>query len=222
MSDFFDHLFDPAGSGKRGRDQIRYKERIRALILEAPAVRRLPHADHPEIFSSLLLPKAFAPTNRVIQTFDLLLQEASPENKGASNFRQWKDVDKARPIWRMDPISSEEQVLETRAMGADAYCMDMLNGDLAAIQFLVEVGRDYGLPAILCCRSAEDLALALQVQDAPYLRLEGEVASLALLSLDRMKKRIVMMHCDPSTQIESDWTCSLIIERSVSETEDEP
>lgn len=214
MSDFFDHLFDPAGSGKRAREQIRYKERIRALILEAPAVRRLPHPASPEIFTALVLPTASLPSDRRFPGIELILQEAGAdkESSSVSNFRRWKEFDKTIPIWRMDSVRSEEQVLETRAMGADAYCLDVAGADLASLQFLVEVGRDYGLPAMLRCGSAEDLALALEVQDAPYLRLEGEVASPSLLSLDRLKNRTVMMSCDPQIAVQEDWVCSLIIE----------
>jgi hypothetical protein len=221
MSDFFDHLFDPSGSGKRAREQIRYRERIRALILEAPAVRRIPPPLSPEIIPALILPQAFVPSDSRFRPYEVFLQDLGSEN-GVNNFRQWKNQDQTRPIWRTDPIGSEEQVLETRAMGADAYCLDVKGGDLAALQFLVEVGRDYGLPAVLCCESAEDLALALQVQDAPYLRLRGEVASIQLLSLDRLKDRIVIMPLDSRATVDPDWVCSLIVENKLPQIEDEP
>ncbi|RYZ51867.1 MAG: hypothetical protein EOP07_20560 [Proteobacteria bacterium] len=148
MSEFLDHLFDSQASGKKGRERIRYREKLRSLITDAPPVRRLIPQDIPSLtFASLAAGKNLP---RVELVMDQIGEAAR-----ADSFREWKRNDELRPIWRLDPVSSEEQVLETRAMGADAYMIEVRKHDQAGLQFLVEVGRDYGLPAILSCREED-------------------------------------------------------------------
>src|SRR5690606_11663429 len=122
-----------------------------------------------------------------------LVVERVGETASANRFREWKAENSHRPIWRLDFVATEEQVLECRAMGADAFTLDVPGQDLPMLQFLVEVGRDYGLPAIFSCQTAEDLALALKVQDGGILWLRDELQSEALFDLEALRGRIVLI-----------------------------
>jgi hypothetical protein len=203
MSGFLDHLFDSKASGKKGRERIRYREKLRSLITDAPSVRRLIPQDIPSLtFASLAAGKN-------LPGVDLVMDQIG-EAASADSFREWKRNDEVRPIWRLDPISSEEQVLETRAMGADAYTIEVRKHDQAGLQFLVEVGRDYGLPAILSCRSPEDLALGLLVQDGGILWLRGEIHSDSLLDLETLRGRTVIFEAAEPLTVSPSWVVTLV------------
>ena len=203
MSGFLDHLFDPSSSGKKGRERIRYREKLRGLIQDAPAVRRLTPHDSPHLTLA-----SFARGN-ILPPVELVVEQIG-EPASADRFREWKQNDRIRPIWRLDPIATEEQILETRAMGADAYAVDVRKHDQALIQFLVEVGRDYGLPAVLSCQSPEDLALGLQIQDGGILWLRGEIQSEALFDLDTLRGRTVLIESRDELEVLPSWVCSVI------------
>jgi len=203
MSGFLDHLFDPSSSGKRGRERIRYREKLRGLILDAPAVRRLSPQDVP---SSVLA--RFA-TGQLLPSIELLVEQVG-ETASADIFRSLKQKDKVRPIWRLDPIATEEQVLETRAMGADAYTLDVKCHDQASLQFLVEVGRDYGLPAILSCQTPEDLALGILIQDGGILWLRDEIHSEALFDLETLRGRTLIFETTEPLPLSATWVASVI------------
>ncbi len=203
MSGFLDHLFDPSSTGKKGRERIRYREKLRGLIQAAPPVRRLSPQDFPN--TSL----ARIATGKILPAVELVVERVG-ETASANAFRAWKQSDRIRPIWRLDAISTEEQVLETRAMGADAYTLDVRKHDQASLQFLVEVGRDYGLPAILDCRSPEDLALALLVQDGGILWLRAEVQAPALFDLESLRGRTLFYETHAPLPLQTSWVCSLI------------
>ena len=203
MSGFLDHLFDSASSGKKGRDRIRYRETLKTLIQDAPAVRRLTSPGFPSLIQAL------PATEQLLPTTELVVSRVG-ENSTANSFREWKASHSHRPIWRLDFVGSEEQVLESRAMGADAFTLDVAGQDLPMLQLLVEVGRDYGLPAILSCQSAEDLALALKVQDGGILWLRGELQNEALFDLEALRKRIVLIDSLLPIVLNSSWLCGVI------------
>lgn len=203
MSGFLDHLFDPSSSGKKGRERIRYREKLRSLIQDAPAVRRLTPQPLPNLTYARLA------SGKILPPIDLVMEQIG-EAASADRFRDWKQKDRIRPIWRLDPVASEEQVLETRAMGADAYTIEVRKHDQASLQFLVEVGRDYGLPAILSCRSPEDLALGLLVQDGGILWLRGELQNDGLLDLETLRGRTLIYEATEELQLSPSWVCSLI------------
>ena len=203
MSGFLDHLFDPSSSGKKGRERIRYREKVRAHIQDAPAVRRLTPQSLPNLTYARLA------SGNILPNIDLVMEQIG-EAASATRFRDWKQDDKIRPIWRLDPVVSEEQVLETRAMGADAYTLEVRKHDQASLQFLVEVGRDYGLPAILSCRSPEDLALGLLVQDGGILWLRGELQNEGLFDLETLRGRTLIYEGAEELQLSPTWVCSVI------------
>lgn len=203
MSGFLDHLFDPASSGKKGRDRIRYREKLRTLIQDAPAVRRLTPHDFPYLIHAL------PATEQLLPTTELVVERVG-ETASANRFREWKAENSHRPIWRLDFVSTEEQVLESRAMGADAFTLDVPGQDLPMLQFLVEVGRDYGLPAIFSCQTAEDLALALKVQDGGILWLRDELQNEALFDLEALRGRIVLIDQESPLRLEETWVCGVV------------
>ena len=203
MSGFLDHLFDPSSSGKKGRERIRYREKLRSLIQDAPAVRRLTPQPLPNLTYARLA------SGKILPNIDLVMEQIG-EAASADRFRDWKQNDRIRPIWRLDPVASEEQVLETRAMGADAYTIEVRKHDQASLQFLVEVGRDYGLPAILSCRSPEDLALSLLVQDGGILWLRGELQNEGLFDLETLRDRTLILEAGEELQLSPTWVCSVI------------
>ena len=203
MSGFLDHLFDPSSSGKKGRERIRYREKVRSLIQDAPAVRRLTPLPLPNLTYARLA------SGKILPDIDLVMDQIG-EAASADTFRIWKQGDKIRPIWRLDPVASEEQVLETRAMGADAYTLEVRKHDQASLQFLVEVGRDYGLPAILSCRTPEDLALGLLVQDGGILWLRGELQTDGLFDLETLRGRTLIYESTEELQLSPTWVCSVI------------
>ena len=203
MSGFLDHLFDPASSGKKGRDRIRYREKLRTLIQDAPAVRRLTPHDLPFLIHAL------PATEQVLPTTELVVERVG-EAASANRFREWKAEHSHRPIWRLDFVSTEEQVLECRAMGADAFTLDVNRQDLPMLQFLVEVGLDYGLPAIFSCRTAESLALALKVQDGGVLWLRDELLNEALFDLEALRGRIVLIDRVAPLVLQAAWVCGVV------------
>ncbi len=202
MSGFLDHLFDPKASGKSGRERLRYRETLRTLIQDAPAVRRLPVFDFPFLVTASSASEQKFPTSEL--SYALIGEQARSES-----FRVWKQA-QALPIYRLDPIESEEQVLETRGMGADAFTLEVGSHDLAMLQFLLEVGRDYGLPAVLSCRTPDDLALALKVQDGGMIWLRAELQNLNLLDLTLLKERIVLIESETEIELNSEWVCGVI------------
>lgn len=203
MSGFLDHLFDPSSSGKKGRERIRYREKLRSLIQDAPAVRRLTPQTLPNLTYACLA------SGHILPNIELVMEQLG-EAASADRFRDWKQNDRVRPIWRLDPVATEEQVLETRAMGADAYTLDVRKHDQASLQFLVEVGRDYGLPAILSCQSPKDLALGLLVQDGGMLWLRGELRSEALFDLEALRGRVLIYEASEELRLSPTWVCSLV------------
>ncbi len=203
MSGFLDHLFDPAGSGKKGRERGRYREKLRVLIQDAPAVRRLPPQNPP----SLIL--ANSASGQILPRSELVVKQIG-EAASADHFREWKRNDSVRPIWRLDPITTEEQVLETRAMGADAYAIAVGKHDQAMTQFLVEVGQDYGLTSVLLCETPEDLAMALRILDAGVLWLRGELAAEQLLDWESFKNRIILIELTDELALDPNWVCSVV------------
>lgn len=203
MSGFLDHLFDPQSSGKKGRERIRYREKLRTLIHDAPAVRRLTPQDFPHLIT------AISATEQLLPTTDLVVERVG-ESASADRFRDWKTLNPLRPIFRLDPVETEEQVLESRAMGADAFTLVVGWLDLPMLQFLLEVGRDYGIPAILSCQSAEDLALALKVQDGGILWLRDEVHTEALFDLEALKGRHVIYETREKLELNPSWVCGVI------------
>ncbi|MBC7658733.1 MAG: hypothetical protein H7249_03410 [Chitinophagaceae bacterium] len=205
MSGFLDHLFDPSSSGKKGRERIRYREKLRSLIQDAPPVRRLTPQDP----TSLTFAAFARADGQSVPGIDLAL-ELVGDTASADRFRAFKTEDSVRPIWRLDPITTEEQILETRAMGADAYTIDVGIHDQAMVQFLVEVGRDYGLPAILSCRTPEDLALGLLIQDGGILWLRDEVHTDGLFDLPTLAGRTLMYESTERLTLSPDWVCTVI------------
>ncbi len=203
MSGFLDLLFDSSSSGKKGRERIRYREKLRTLIQDAPAVRRLSPQDIPSLTLASLA------HGQILPHVDLVVEQVG-EAASADRFRIWKQNDAVRPIWRLDAIHSEEQILETRAMGADAYTVCVGKQDQALLQFLVEVGRDYGLPAILSCESAEDLALALRIQDGGILWLRGELHSFKLFDWEALSERTLLIESRDALDVNASWVCSII------------
>ncbi|MES2745481.1 MAG: hypothetical protein V4655_08635 [Bdellovibrionota bacterium] len=203
MSGFLDHLFDPKSSGKLGREKIRYRENLRSLIHDAPAVRRLITPEPPYIIHA-------HPAHVNLPMNTELLIERVGETASADRFREWKTIHSSLPIWRLDPVGTEEQVLETRAMGADAFALDVGGQDLPMLQFLLEVGRDYGLPAVLSCQTPEDLALALKVQDGGIIWLRDELATEGLFDLESLRGRQVLFEGLEPLTFDSNWVCGVV------------
>lgn len=206
MSGFIDHLLDPQATGKKGREIIQYRDRLRAVINEAPAVRRLPPHEFP--YLTIAVPA----TEQILPTTELVTLQVG-ETARAESFRDWKRLNSSCPVFRLDPIQSEEQVLETRAMGADGFMINVAWLDLPMLQFLVEVGRDYGLPAILSCQSAEDLACALKVQDFGYIWLRDEVHDVALFDMEILRGRTVIYEHKAYMELNPAWVCGVILLR---------
>jgi hypothetical protein len=203
MSGFLDHLLDPESTGKPGREKIRYKESLRSLIREAPPVRRLAHPATPYIIEAHLAHVNVPPTAE-------LLVDRVGEGSSADRFREWKSLHPSLPVWRLDPVVSEEQVLETRAMGADALTLDVGGHDLPMLQLLLEVGRDYGLPAVLSCRTPEDLALALKVQDGGIIWLRDELRTAGLFDLESLSGRQVLIENQRPFAMDPNWVCGVV------------
>ncbi len=199
MADFFDHLWDQFHEPSSQKQRVQYRERIKTLIPESPPPRLLgPCKDGRPRYCTYLKsapdPESFQSESKYAEVF--LIDLANEEAAEAGWFRQAKLQEARRPFWRKDPLKDEIAVLESRAMGADAYCLSMSELDQALTQFLVELGRDYGFPAILLCQTEEELARALQIKDLSYYWLCGELVAPQLLELDFFRGKTVIFSLD--------------------------
>lgn len=194
MAEFFDHLWEQFHASPSQQQRSRYREYLKSLIGEGPPLRLLELERHRSLGRAAILQNlpSTLPFPASLQAFDLFLLELAGDSLSPSSFRQAKQLEAKRPFWRRDPLHDEIAVLETLAMGADAYFLAMSELDQAGAQFLVELGRDYGLPAILCCRSEEELATGLLMRDVHFLCLEGVLLAPQLLELEHMRQKTIL------------------------------
>lgn len=203
MSDFFDHLWDQFHASPSQQHRSRYREYLKTLIEQSPPMRPLRPRSTQQAARAVQLDSL--PESQSFQSglagYELFFLGLTAVECNPSCFRQAKDREPSRPFWRRDLLKDEVTVLETRAMGSDAYCLGMSELDQAATQFLVELGRDYQFPAVLCCQTEEELARALQIKDVQYYCLEGVLVAPQLLELEWFRGKTVLFalqNSDPS------------------------
>lgn len=193
MTDFFDQLWEQMQDPRHERQRAQYLEKIKTLIPMSPAIRQLELGKKSSpLWGRPLQSLPATQSNQVSSGPDFYLYSLAEEGRNPAWFRHAKALDPLRPFWRSDSVREEQQVLETRAMGADAFCLDVRHFDEAQIQYLAEVGRDYDLPAVLCCEDELDLARALQIQDVPYFWLKGILVAPQILELPWFEKKTLI------------------------------
>jgi hypothetical protein len=186
-------MLDQMREARSGRYEAQYLSRLKALASTAPPQRSL-HIQSPEsVLRAMTLKKA--PDSRFFQErpdVELFFYEIGEAAAEPSWFRLAKTLDERRIFGRLDPLKNEVQVLESIAMGADVYSLRVRDHDDVNLQYLTEVGQDYGVTALLRCSHEDELARALFVQAETLIGLEDEVAVPGLLDLPIFKDRQVL------------------------------
>lgn len=194
MKDFLDVLLEQMDKPRSAQDEAVYLNRLRGLVTTAPPRRSLPSRGSASPLRAATAKTA--PDSRFflarpdVELFFYELQNDAAEPRW---FRLAKECDRTRAFGRWDPVSSEAQVLETIAMGADIYSLQVSEHEEATLQYLAEVGADYEVPVLLRCHAEEELARALFVQADTWIGLEGDVAVPELLELPIFKNRKVLL-----------------------------
>lgn len=198
MKDFLDVLQDEMHQPRSQRDEAMYISRLKALAATAPPLRKIPSAV-PLRAETLIA----APDSRFFQTrpdVELFFYEFAKSPAEPRWFRDAKAMDR-RVFARWDALQNEAQVLETIAMGADLYCLDVHDHDAATLQYLVEVGVDYEVSVFLRCANEEDLARALFVEADCWIAPLGAVAVPELLEMPIFRDRKVLMPAARATLV---------------------
>ena len=194
MKDFLDVLLEQMREPRTGRQEAQYLSRLKALASTAPTQRSL-HIQSPEpLLRAMTLKKA--PDSRFFQErpdVELFFYEIGEAAAEPSWFRLAKTLDERRIFGRLDPLKDEVQVLESIAMGADLYSLRVRDHDDVTLQYLTEVGQDYGVTVLLRCSHEDELARALFVQADTLIGLEEDVAVSELLELPIFKDRQVLL-----------------------------
>jgi hypothetical protein len=194
MKDFLDVLLEQMDSPRSVQDEAVYLNRLKSLATTAPPLRPIPSRGLGSTLRAATVNTA--PDSRYFQArpdVELFFYELKRERAEPRWFRLAKELDPTRAFGRWDPLSNEAQVLETIAMGADIYSLRVGDHDAATLQYLAEVGADYGVPVLLRCRAEEELARALFVEADSWIGLEGEVAAPELFELPIFKDRKVLL-----------------------------
>ena len=195
MRDFLDILREQVEHPSATRQHELYLSRLRALASQPRAERRpLPGQEQGGALRSYLLhqiPGPHTTQNYHIGCFDL--QDGVAQ---AEWFYLAKQANKTSSFLRWDVSQSEAEVLESLAMGADAYSLLVEAHDAAALQYLCELGADYEVPALLHCFNEHHLAQALLVETATILYLAGELAQPQLLDLPIFRGHTVLIQGD--------------------------
>ncbi len=187
MADFFDHLWQQMHEPRSARDRMQYLGRLRSFIAEGSPTRILPRPAPASVNQVKMFqePKLFDESG--VWAFDRRHQlDFEPQW-----IRAAKEKDSHSFFVRLDPLRDEAEVLETRAMGADAYTIDVGALDTATVQFLIEVGVDFAFPALLICRHEEELARTLTIHKQAHILLVGDLAVPELLELELLSGRHV-------------------------------
>jgi hypothetical protein len=133
------------------------------------------------------------PTSFPIGSQIVAFQKSSSEEWEPSKLRALKLTEPEVYFLRLDSLTDEAEVLESRAMGADAFVIDLSALDVASAQYLIEVGIDFSCDALALCRSEEDLARALTVHVQSHILLTGDLVAPQLLELELMRDRKIWM-----------------------------
>jgi hypothetical protein len=150
MKDFLDVLLEQMDKKRSAQDEAVYINRLRSLATTAPPLRLIPSRGSGSTLRAATAKTA--PDSRFFQArpdVELFFYELKDELAEPRWFRLAKDLDPTRAFGRWDPVANEAQVLETIAMGADLYSLRVSDHDAATLQYLAEVGVDYGVP--VCC-----------------------------------------------------------------------
>lgn len=198
MTDFFDQLWEQMRDPRQQLQKLQYLEKIKSLIPLSPPLRALGEGKNysPQRGRFLAESTGSIPFQGSDRGFDFFVFSLGQQDCDPARFRAVKSAESTRPFWRADPLLTEQQVLETRAMGADAYCLDVASLDHAQLQFLTEVGRDFEFPAFLRCSSEEELARAVQIQDLGGFWLRGPLVAPQLIDLPWFHGKIVIFEID--------------------------
>jgi hypothetical protein len=194
VKDFLDLLLEQIEKPRSVQNEAVYLNRLRSLATAAPPLRKIPSrgSGHPIRSASV---KA-APDSRFFATrpdVELFFYQLKDDHAEPRWFRLAKELEPQRAFGRWDALPGEVQVLETVAMGADLYCLNVGDHDAATLQYLAEVGADYDVPVLLRCKDEEALARALFVEADSWIGLEGAVAVAELLDLPIFKGRKVLL-----------------------------
>lgn len=194
MKDFLDVLLEQMDKPRSAQDEAVYLSRLKSLATTAPPQRPIPSRG-----SGIPIRAATvrtAPDSGFFQSrpdVELFFYELKDDQAEPRWFRLAKEQDPKRAFGRLDPLPGEAQVLETIAMGADLYSLNVEAHDAATLQYLAEVGADYAVPVLLRCHAEEDLARALFVQADTWIALEGAMAVPELLELPIFRNRKVLL-----------------------------
>ncbi len=202
MKDFLDVLLEQMDQPRSAQDEAVYLNRLKSLATTAPPHRPIPSRGSG--FPVRAATAKTAPDPRYFSTrpdVELFFYELKDDNAEPRWFRLAKEYDARRAFGRWDPLPGEAQVLESIAMGADLYSLQVADHDAATLQYLAEVGVDYGVPVLLRCRTEDDLARALFVEADSWIGLEGVVAVPELLELPVFKDRKVLLPAGNSDEI---------------------
>ncbi len=215
MPDFFDQLWEQLHNPRSQIQRHRYLEQLKTLIPLSPSPRLLAHDARSVLQTGHILHACPTELPRVDGPApDLFLFDLSDGLADPSWFRQAKNAVPMLPFWRLDVIVDELKVIETRAMGADAYCLDMGGLDVASAQYLAEVGRDYDIPAVLVCSREEDLARAFQIKDVQHYWLRDILVAPQLLELAWLSGKHVIFDVhsqDQTAAFAGDWPAKICL-----------
>ena len=154
--DFVDWIFDKEASSFSSREHKFQKDRVRTVLERVAPAKKLSSQFGKE--SHLLcanlglgdLPQELVWSDATIIHL---------ENIEAASLQQLSQLQEslndtillARP-----KVQDELAVLECRASGADVFILNTYSHSLEEVQYLVEVGRDYGMESALAIKTVED------------------------------------------------------------------
>jgi hypothetical protein len=194
VKDFLDVLLEQMDQPRSAHDEAIYLNRLKSLATTAPPRRQVPSRGSGVPLRAATLKTA--PDSRFFHArpdVELFFYDLKDELVEPRWFRMAKDLDPSRVFGRWDPLPGEAQVLETIAMGADLYSLSVQDHDNVSLQYLAEVGVDYGVPVLLRCSMEEELARALFVEADTWIGLEGAVAVAELLEMPIFAGRQVLL-----------------------------
>lgn len=192
VRDFLDILREQVEHPNATRQSELYQSRLRALASHPRAERR-PIAEQAKRGTLHSLRLHQVPEAKNFQKYDIGCFDLQDGTAQAEWFYLAKQEIKSSSFIRWDVLRSEVDVLESLAMGVDAYSLDVDAHDAAALQYLCELGADYGVPALLHCYNEHHLAQALFLETATILYLAGELAQPRLLDLPLFRGQTVLI-----------------------------
>ena len=154
--DFSDWLFDEQAASSADRDHKYQKDRIRALLEQIPAANHLS-----SIFSDsrnfLCLNSEEICLSKIEPWIDAFILDLDDQN--TTSLQKLNQLRVECPnivIVARSSVQDELSVLECRASGADTFVINTAVLTIEEIQYLVEVGRDFGMESILSVKSVDD------------------------------------------------------------------